>query len=275
MREINVSFDTATLSSSPNFGYTWPFCFPFHLPSLSVSVCVWYANYPRSWFLVLICFLLHEIQHTYPLTRAQKHRFAQAVTRLHSTTFLTPSLFVNVSFHRLSAESTSISNFKSNPLSSESSASDANGASANTNANDNEDDEENTYFLAGEPVAHNRAGPNRILAMVRTSASRTKAVFDDLAEKIEAEWYAVVGSDATGSGDKATATAKKMHFIVFYPMIAARENGVTIPDAGSESTWLRSNMPFFKTQAHEHDDDNFRKMLDEIERRDDLRKLIE
>ncbi|OAL31143.1 hypothetical protein AYO20_08378 [Fonsecaea nubica] len=215
--------------------------------------------------------LLHrQIQHTYPLTRDQKHRFAQAVTRLHSTTFLTPSLFVNVSFHRLSAKSTSKSKSKSNPLSSESSASDA---------NDNEDDdEENTYFLAGEPVAHNHAGPNRILAMVRTSATRTKAVFDDLAEKIEAEWYAVVGgSDAPGSGDEATATAKakKMHFIVFYPMIAARENGVTIPDAGSESTWLRSNMPFFKTQAHEQHDDNFRKMLDEIERRDDLRKLIE
>ncbi|OQU93893.1 hypothetical protein CLAIMM_00346 [Cladophialophora immunda] len=202
----------------------------------------------------------YEVQHTYPLTRAQKHRFAQAITRLHSTTFLTPSLFVNVSFHRLSNPSTSTSH---------------GGAGA-----DAPDDEANTYFLAGEPVAHDHAGPNRLLAMVRTSPARTKAVFDDLAAQLEAEWDQAVGMGAaavagTTARDQAERAAKKMHFIVFYPMIAARENGVTIPDAGSESSWLRDNMPFFKAQAYEHHDDNFRKMVEEIDRRPDLKKLLE
>ncbi|KAK5270488.1 hypothetical protein LTR40_014118, partial [Exophiala xenobiotica] len=69
--------------------------------------------------------------------------------------------------------------------------------------------------------------------MVRTSPSRTKAVFDDLAARIEKAWYDAVGGPSTdadsdsASEDKAS---KKMHFITFYPMIAARENGVTIPD---------------------------------------------
>jgi len=187
----------------------------------------------------------YEIQHTYPLTLTQKQSFAKAITHLHSTFFLTPSLFVNVSFHRL--------------------------------APDNGD---NTYFLAGEVVAPNAAGPNRILAQVRTSPKRTKAIFDDLAEKIEMKWYEIVNepsgeSNGHQNGDaKAEQAAKKMHLITFYPMLAARENGVTIPDAGSESSWLRDNMPFFKSQAYEHDDVNFRKMIEEIDTREDLKGML-
>jgi phenylpyruvate tautomerase PptA (4-oxalocrotonate tautomerase family) len=110
-----------------------------------------------SWPSSLPHLTLPKVQHTYPLTLPQKQSFAKAITHLHSTFFLTPSLFVNVSFHRL--------------------------------APDNGD---NTYFLAGEPMAHNAAGPNRILAQVRTSPKRTKAIFDDLAEKIERKWYEIV-----------------------------------------------------------------------------------
>lgn len=185
----------------------------------------------------------YEVQHTYPLTPSQKHAFAKAITELHSTTFLTPSLFVNVSFHHLAPR-----------------------------------DNENTYFLAGEPVAHNNAGPNRVLAMVRTSAKRTKAIWDDLAEKLEARWYQIVNEEkqngSSYSDAKADKAAKKMHLITFYPMVAARENGVTIPDAGSESSWLRDNMPFFKSQAYEHDDVDFRKMIEEIDQREDLKAML-
>ncbi|KIX99081.1 uncharacterized protein Z520_05542 [Fonsecaea multimorphosa CBS 102226] len=203
----------------------------------------------------------YEIQHTYPLTRSQKHHFAQAITRLHSTTFLTPSLFVNVSFHRLQASSPRHA---------------AAAATSTANEDVDVDDEDNTYFLAGNPVPHNHAGPNRLLAMVRTSPARTKAVFDDLAAKLEAEWDATVLGPPPGKGkdNKVEKAAKRMHFIVFYPMVAARENGVTIPDAGNESSWLRDNMPFFRAQAYDHDDDNFRDMIDEINQRPDLKKLL-
>jgi hypothetical protein len=73
---------------------------------------------------------------------------------------LTPSLFVNVTFHHL----------KPGP-----------------------ENDDNVYFLAGEPVAHNAAGPNRLLANVRMSPARTKAMFDDLARKLEDSWDEVVG----------------------------------------------------------------------------------
>lgn len=33
-------------------------------------------------------------------------------------------------------------------------------------------------------------------------------------------------------------------------------------------------MPYFKTQAYDHDDDDFRNMLDEVDRREDLKALI-
>jgi len=181
----------------------------------------------------------YEVQHSYPLTAAQRQSFAQAITRLHSTTFLTPSLFVNVVFHHLPPTTTA-------------------------------DSAGPTYFLAGEPTRHHPQGPNRILAMVRTSPQRTKAAFDALAAEIEAAWYVTV-NDADDQEDRP---AKKMHFVVFYPMLAARENGVTIPDAGNEGSWLRDNMPYFKSQAYDHDDEDFRKMIQEIDHRDDLKALI-
>ncbi|KAK5446246.1 hypothetical protein LTS15_009942 [Exophiala xenobiotica] len=117
------------------------------------------------------------------------------------------------------------------------------------------------------------------LAMVRTSPSRTKAVFDDLAARIEKAWYDAVGRPPTDPDpDSACAdkdkASKKMHFITFYPMIAARENGVTIPDAGNESSWLKDNMPYFKSQAYDHGDSNFKHMIEEIDQREDLKGLL-
>lgn len=186
---------------------------------------------------------MYEIHHIYPLTAAQKHSFAKTITHLHSTTFLTPSLYVNVVFHNLASSTTSHENL--------------------------------TYFLAGEPTAAPQ-GPNRILAMVRVSPGRTKAMWDGLAERVEAAWYEVVNGPEGASARTSVEDrrAKKLHMVVFYPMVAARENGIYIPDAGNERTWLKDNMPYFKSQAYEHKDEDFRKMLEEIDRREDLKQLL-
>jgi len=143
----------------------------------------------------------YEVQHTYALTPPQQQAIAQHITTLHSTTFLTPSLFVNVVFQHL-----------------------------------RQDTHSTTYFLAGQPVAHNAAGPNRILGMVRQGPSRTKADFDRLAKRIEDAWDEVVSGnkgdangDATTTQSKLERKAKKLHFVVFYPMLAAREAGTVIP----------------------------------------------
>ncbi|EXJ56668.1 hypothetical protein A1O7_07012 [Cladophialophora yegresii CBS 114405] len=144
--------------------------------------------------------------------------------------------------------------------------------------------------------------------MVRTGPKRTKADWDTLAAKLEDRWYEIVKDEKqTGDANADDEAAKKMHLITFYPMLAARENGVTIPDvclpsasylfpalvspprsrlkvlgdadvvaaqAGTESSWLRDYMPFFKAQAYEHGDEDFRKMLNEIETREDLKALL-
>jgi phenylpyruvate tautomerase PptA (4-oxalocrotonate tautomerase family) len=149
----------------------------------------------------LICTPLTEprqIQHTYPLTQDQKSSIARSITSLHSRTFLTPSLFVNVTFHHLKP-----------------------------------DNGENAFFLAGEPLSHNAAGPNRILAQVRQSPKRTKADFDGLAEKINQAWdeaLQVSANDTSNGVSKADYAAKKLHFVAFSPMITGIENGIAIPD---------------------------------------------
>jgi phenylpyruvate tautomerase PptA (4-oxalocrotonate tautomerase family) len=97
----------------------------------------------------------YQVFHSYPLDKPQKTRLASIITSLHSHTFKTPSLFVNVLFHA-------------------------------------EDASDENYFMAG--AARTKA-TNRILAMVRTSDKRTKADFDALAEKLEDEWWNVVSGE--------------------------------------------------------------------------------
>ena len=44
--------------------------------------------------------------------------------------------------------------------------------------------------------------------------------------------------------------------------------------AGNEGTWLKENMPYFKSQAYEHDDEEFKKMIEEVNQREDLKALL-
>jgi hypothetical protein len=106
--------------------------------------------------------------------------------------------------------------------------------------------------------------PNRIFGLVRTSPLRSRECFDMLATQLENIWYDVVNGNpiddpviveaekgiynggvmtrvvsGINDGNPApvklpTGTAeeqrlKKLHFVIFEPQIAARENGVHIP----------------------------------------------
>jgi len=184
---------------------------------------------------------LYEICHSHPLSKHQKDIIAQGITHLHSTTFLTPSLYVNVRFTR--PEPTG------------------------------------DFYLAGK--AKDITSPNRILAEVRVSPSRTKEMFDELALKIQDVWYDAVNNAGDHKGRSnghvdsiAEKKAKKLHFVVFAPIVTALENGVNLPSAGKEGTWLKDNMAYFKEQAEVHGDEEFRDMLREINERPDLRALI-
>ena len=97
----------------------------------------------------------YQVFHSYPLDKIQKTRFAAAITKLHSHTFKTPSLFVNVLYT-------------------------------------SEDASDENYYMAGTVRTN---ATNRILAMVRTGDKRTKADFDALAEKLENEWWNLLSGE--------------------------------------------------------------------------------
>ncbi|GAD95220.1 hypothetical protein NECHADRAFT_102460 [Paecilomyces variotii No. 5] len=176
---------------------------------------------------------LYEICHSTPLTPAQKSHLAQSITRLHSTTFHTPSLFVNVRF------------------------------TAPEPVGD--------YFVAGKPMQP--TSPNRVIATVRTGGGRTKEAFDEVAKKIQGFWDDVV-VNADGAKGNDVRRHRKLHFIVFTGMLAVVENGVVIPGAGEEGSWLKNNMAYFKEQAEVGNDEHFKDMLKEIEEREDLKSMI-
>lgn len=141
-----------------------------------------------------------QIQHSYPLSAQQKLALAQAITKLHSSYFLTPLLYVNV--------------------------------------NDIPSEPAGDYFLAGKPMLP--ASANRITVSVRTSPSRTKEMFDDVALQVEAIWYDIVheqqpSGKLNGHHDtsKQEKKAKKLHGVAFQGIISAAENGILLPSVSA------------------------------------------
>ena len=186
----------------------------------------------------------YEIEHSYPLEPSQRQELASTITKLHSHTFTTPSIFVNVHFKACDATDYS-------------------------------------YYVAGEPRNTNT---NRIHANVRTG-SRTKKDFDDLAAKIEGAWKdAIDGEKITEGKDKGKRKgevdetdrqreAKELLFVVFSPMITVRERGMVICEAGKEAEFYKENMSYIKEMA-ELGEQDFKGMLEELETREDLKKLV-
>lgn len=58
------------------------------------------------------------------------------------------------------------------------------------------------------------------------------------------------------------------------PLVAVREVGLAIPEAGKEAAWFKENMKYFEHQS-EMGEEDFTDMLNELKERDDLRKMME
>jgi hypothetical protein len=136
------------------------------------------------------------------LTPYQKSLLAERITVLHSTEYLTPSLFVNVIFR------------PAEPV--------------------------GEFFLAGKPYNNGVTSPNRIMGTVRMGPKRTKERFDNFAKKLEAAWYEVVNGpkqagQANGTNghhgelSKEERRARKLHIVGFDGVITGIENGVVLP----------------------------------------------
>ncbi|KAI3538737.1 hypothetical protein CABS03_01817 [Colletotrichum abscissum] len=152
-----------------------------------------------------------------------RESIALSITNLHCSTFSTPAFFVHVNF------------IKQEPKS-----------------------DDGTYFMAGKSHTSNS---NRIVALVRTSASRTKDDFDALAAKIEDAWNGAVKEPGK---EAEFDEAKRLLMVVFTPMLAIREGGMAIPDAGHEEAWLKQQLPYFKEMSEKHGVKDFTDLLEEL-----------
>ena len=62
--------------------------------------------------------------------------------------------------------------------------------------------------------------------------------------------------------------------IAFVPIVATREMGLALPEAGDEAKWLTDNKEYFQNMAEMKGDENVAGMLRELEQRQDLKKLL-
>lgn len=149
----------------------------------------------------------YQIYRSYPLDQDQRQSIASSITNLHCRAFTTPSFFVHVHFIH-------------------------------------EDSGSGNYFLAGKP---HTATSNRIIGIVRTSATRPKAAFDELGAQIEGAWYDAlkIAAPAEKKEWSQDGEEKRLMMVTFVPMVTIREGGMAIPEAGQEGGWLKGQMPFF------------------------------
>ncbi|KAK5072654.1 hypothetical protein LTR64_004872 [Lithohypha guttulata] len=181
---------------------------------------------------------LYNVEHSYPLKGEQKAELAERITRLHSRTFTTPSIFVQVKFYSHDASA-------------------------------------HNYFVAGKPKEE---CANRIIGFVRTSASRTKEQFDKLAEQIEDSWYIVVGQRVEGQTEddkpqkdmpEKERKAMEIMSVTFIGGYMGREKGFPIPEAGDEGEWMKANRKQFERRA-ELGEEDIKDMLQEVDEREGL-----
>lgn len=178
----------------------------------------------------------YEVYHSYPFTDVQRQALATSITELHCAAFTTPSLFVHVRFIKHDAT-------------------------------------DGTYFMAGKPRVINT---NRIISLVRTSPSRPKSAFDALAADIEKAWYEALKAPNGGPNDQSSdSEAMRLLLVIFTPMVSIRENGMTIPEAGNEGPWLKENLLAFREMADSRGLTDFGDLLQELEEREDLKKLLQ
>lgn len=161
---------------------------------------------------------LITLAHPHLLTPSQRRSLAESLTRIHTTLFSTPSLFVNVRFtNAAGGPSAAIGKLETAP------ADDA------------------TSFAGGK-----ESRTNIIAAHVRHGPSRPREKYDELCRLVKDAWDQVV-VDPQG---KTEAEENRLHTIfVLGDIVAGWERGFSIPGAGEDAEWLRGNMGEFERRA--------------------------
>ena len=146
---------------------------------------------------------MYTVEHSFPLTTAQKTDLAERITKLHSTKFTTPSVYVQVKFQ-------------------------------------SQDPSHQNHFVAGKL---RKQSSNRILAYVRAGSTRPQSAYEELAEQIENAWYVVLEERFEGTEEdvkkkekeakessEKEKSAKELLSVAFVPGLIGREKGYTWPE---------------------------------------------
>ncbi|KAL2068994.1 hypothetical protein VTL71DRAFT_15332 [Oculimacula yallundae] len=122
------------------------------------------------------------------------------------------------------------------------------------------------YFIGGE----HRPSTNRIFVHVRSGKGRGDEAFAKLAKDVEDVWDRAVGREK-GDGEAGKGMEKVLHAVFIVPGITVREQGMAIPLAGEEASWMESNLASFKKRA-DAGEENFVTLMADIEARPELMK---
>ncbi|CZT08116.1 hypothetical protein WAI453_002247 [Rhynchosporium graminicola] len=120
------------------------------------------------------------------------------------------------------------------------------------------------YFVGGE----HQPTTNRIFVHVRSGKGRGDEAFAKLAKDVEDVWDRAVGRE---EGEAAAGNSKVLHAVFILPGITAREQGMAIPLAGEEATWLKSSRVMFEKRADAGEED-FKNLVKELQTRPELMK---
>ncbi|GKZ81648.1 hypothetical protein AnigIFM56816_006169 [Aspergillus niger] len=113
-------------------------------------------------------------------------------------------------------------------------------------------------------VAGKERAINRITAYVRAGGTRTTADFDELAQRVSEAWDRVIRN-----GVPVLEERKLNAVFVLGAITTGTENGFSLPRAGEDASWLRSNAPKFEELAKQGDAD-FIELVEEMRSRDDV-----
>ncbi|EME41110.1 hypothetical protein DOTSEDRAFT_37805 [Dothistroma septosporum NZE10] len=189
---------------------------------------------------------LYEIQHICPLTTAQQDELAIAITRIHSTKFTTPKMFVNVKFTDAKEHVTYIGGKRRQ----------GNHILANVRVGPSRTQKDWDSLCAEIVGEWNRIVPMpKVKRYLCTMEWRGKGT-----QWVGMMWLTFLRGRSAPDEDHTLRSC-----ILLGGLIGGYEAGFMIPPAGGDVQWMKDNWDEFKMKAQS--DEEFKDMVDEVEER--------
>ena len=217
---------------------------------------------------------LYEIEHVCSITPDQQQSIANAIVKIHSEMFTTPSLFVNVRFkdtntlplfvagQRVSNTATTETRFHSFALLYPSTLFTKD---LRTPFLSSTQVEVRSYCMTRLTLSLTiQRTVNYILAHVRHGPSRTQEHYNSVCASIASAWASIIGT---------TPELELRGIFILGDIVAGWEAGFPVPQAGQDKAWLKHYVGDFKKLADAGDAD-FAGVMKELETRKDLQDIL-